>query len=668
LFYINCQCQDIFGVTQPPGKSIARKLQDPVLGWPIYVAAVTVAVAVLAAYANTFGVTFLLDDETAIVNNASIRHLGRLDEVLRPLNTATTSGRPILNLSFALNYAWSGLGVWSYHLVNLAVHIFAGLTLLGTVRRTLLTSELRSRFGNDALLLSALIAAIWTLHPLQTESVTYLSQRAESLMGLFYLLTLYFFVRSIALPRPISWRILSTLTCFCGMATKEVMVTAPLLVLLYDRAFISSSFHEAVSKRLGYYLGLSSAWLFLAFLIISSRLTERNVGFHAGVSCLSYALTELRVIVKYAQLSLWPHPLVFDYGTELLAAPVQEVLPFALLVTAAVIATAAAWRRSRTLGFLGAAFFVLLSPHSSVIPVAPQPMAESRMYLPLAAVVALVVLVMYAVAGRRSFPVFLAMAVGLGFLTVRRNEDYRSAVSIWSDTVAQYPESLRAHNNLAIALAKIPGRLSEAIAHYEQALRLKPDFAEAHYNLANALAENPGRLPEAIAHYEQALRLKPDYAEAHYNLANALAENPGRLPEAITHFEEALRLKPDYAEAHNNLAIALAQIPGRLSEAIAHYEQALRLKSDYAEAHNNLAAALAQIPGRLPEAITHFEEALRLKPDYAEAHYNLAAAYANTGRLDEAIRHLEIALRFNPDFSDARRNLEKLKALGGASR
>ena len=241
------------------------------------------------------------------------------------------------------------------------------------------------------------------------------------------------------------------------------------------------------------------------------------------------------------------------------------------------------------LGFCGVWFFAILAPTSSVVPVATQMTAEHRMYLPLAAIVVMVVLGLYAVAGRRSYPVFLAMALGLGLLTERRNDDYRSAVSIWSATVAQEPGSSRAHNSLGIALAEKPRRLPEAITQFEEALRLEPDYAEAHNNLAIALAKIPSRVPEAITHYEQALRLKPDYAEAHNNLGNVLVQIPGRLPDAIAHYEQALRLKPDSAEVHYDLAIALAQIPRRVPEEVAHYQQALRLKPDFSAARKNLA-------------------------------------------------------------------------------
>jgi tetratricopeptide (TPR) repeat protein len=442
------------------------------------------------------------------------------------------------------------------------------------------------------------------------------------------------------------------------MATKQVMVTAPVLVLLYDRAFISGSFRSALTNRRWYYAGLAATWIWLGFLMHRSSLTAIGAGFQAGISWPRYALTELRVVTDYLKLALWPHPLVFDYGTEIYVTDPLLVLPYALIVVAILVVVVIAWCRSPMAGFLGCWFFLILAPTSTVVPVATQPMAESRMYLPLAAVVVLVTLLSYEPGRRRAFVVLGLVAIGLGALTVWRNHDYRSEVSIWEDTLAKNPYSSRGHCQLGMALVKIPGQLPAAIAHYEEALRIKPAFAEAQNNLAVALVKTPGRMPEAIAHYQEALRLDPDRVETRNNLAMVLGQMPGRMPDAIAHFEEALRLHPDRAQSHYDYAVALATIPGRLPEAIAHYEEAVRLKPDFFEARNNLANALAKMPGRLADAVAHYETAVRLKPDSVEVHYNFAMALAKIpGRLPDAIGHFEEVVRLKPDFVDARNNL-----------
>ncbi|MGA2139959.1 MAG: tetratricopeptide repeat protein, partial [Verrucomicrobiia bacterium] len=401
-----------------------------------------------------------------------------------------------------------------------------------------------------------------------------------------------------------------------------VMVSAPIMALLYDRTFVSGTFREAWRRRWPLYLALAGTWIPLGYLVITTGSESGMRGFGTGFSSWRYALMQLRAIVLYLRLALWPHPLVVDYGPVLISGVVKippQALVVALLLAGTVVSL---WRRP-AVGFLGAWFFAILAPSSSVVPLVGQAIAEHRMYLPLAAVVVLGVMGIHAVAGRRTIEVAAVLAVGLGFLTVQRNEDYRSGLAIWDDTVAKCPLNPRAHSNLASMLQQ-DGRMQEAMEHWEQALRLNPDDADDHNNLGDALIRS-GRVPEAIEHLEHALRLKPDFAEAHYNLGVALAQ-AGRIPEAIERWEQALRLKPDYPEAHYNLGTALGQA-GKVGEAIVQFEQALRIKPDYAEAHCNLGVALEQA-GRPQDAIGHYEQALRLNPDLAEARNALARLQA----------------------------------------
>jgi len=632
-------------------------------------ACVAITLAAWAAYHNSFSREFIFDDLPSIVDNPTIRHLG--SALSPPVSSATAGGRPVTNLTFALNYALGGLNPWGYHAFNLLVHTLAGLALFGVVRRTLLRPVLRGRFGTDAMPLALAVAMLWTVHPLQTESVTYIVQRAESLMGLFYLLTLYCFIRGVEKRsqesgvrsqekrsgfRPLAtnlWPLASICCCLLGMASKEVMASAPLIVLLYDRTFVAGTFLEAWKTRRQFYAGLAATWLLLGALVAGTQGRGGSAGFGTDVSSWSYALTQFLAIVHYLRLSLWPDSLVFDYGTTL-ATRAADIVPCAAIVLLLVAATAyALWRRP-AIGFAGCWFFAILAPSSSVMPVSTQTMAEHRMYLPLAAVITLGVLGLYALIGPRSLIVFAVAAVGLGWMTTQRNKDYRSELAIWSDTAAKRPGNERAHSNLGVILASIPGQLPESIRHLETAVRLKPDFADAHYNLGASLGQ-AGRMPEAIVQLEAALQLKPDYAEAHNSLGSALANIPGRMPEAMGHFEMALRLKPDYAEARNNLGLALKQV-GRIDEAISQFEAALRLKPDYAEAHYNLGTSLG-LTGRVSEAISQFEEAVRLRPDYVEAHYNLGACLGQAGRIPEAIVQFEDAVRLRPDFAEAHGDL-----------
>ena len=599
---------------EPPGDRAGR--------WAVLAGGAVLAAAAVIAYAGTFSVPLLFDDESSIAGNPTLRHMA---SAFWPPADRTVTGRPVLNLSFAANYAISGPAVWSYHALNLAIHILAALTLFGIVRRTLSMRE-----GRPGTAIAFSVALLWTLHPLQTGAVTYIVQRAESLMGLFYLLTLYCFMRGArAGSRSQSlWHAASFGSCLLGMATKEVMASAPLVVLLYDRAFLAGGFGEAIRRRWKFYAALSATWLLLAWLIFSSHPPGASADAGTGLTWWRYALTQFPAIAHYLRLCFLPYPLVFDYGT-VLAPPSLQIIPYALGVIGLAAATVWALFRHPAIGLLGASFFAILAPSSSVVPVVGETMADYRMYLPLIPVLVLALLGIYRWLGRPALPVCMVLAAGLGLATVERNRDYSSAQSIWSDTVAKRPGNYRAHDNLAGVLIGVPGRLDDAIAHFEEAVRLRPDLAQSHNNLGNVLSNAPGRVEDAIAQYKEALRLEPSLYSAYIGLGNVLSGVPGRLDGAITSYEVGLHLKPDSAEGHFNLGNALSRSPGRLNEAVAQYEEALRLKPGLAEAHFGLAVALLNSPGRTRDAVAHLEAGLRLKPDDALARKILADVLAS---------------------------------------
>jgi tetratricopeptide (TPR) repeat protein len=617
-----------------------------------------IAVAVVLVYANTWRAPFVFDDQSSILENPTILHLGR--GIFSPPGGSgiTVEGRPILNASLALNHAWSGMDVWSYHAVNLCIHVLAALTFCGLVRRTLRRAAVPAAVHVHATEIALAATALWALHPLQTESVTYIVQRTESLMGLLYLLTLYAFVRGCESEQSRRWFVVAVAACALGMATKEVMVSAPLLVLLYDRTFVAGSFRAAWARRWPVHLGLAATWLVLGYLLLGSGTRGGTIGAAAGVTWWQYAFCQARALVHYIGLALWPAGLTFDYGSDFVSF--GEMLPFALVDLVLLGLTAhAIWRRP-ALGFLGAWFFLILAPTSSVVGGTRQMLAEHRMYLSLGALTVLVALAVHLWLGRRSWIMWSVLAIGLGWLTVRRNADYGSVVALYRDTVAKRPGNAYAHNNLGQALL-LAGRTAEAVEEFRVALRLSPQRAMAHTHLAAALAKL-GRTDDAVAEAEAALRENPNYAEARYNLATGLLRR-GEPQAAIPQFEAALRLRPTYAEAACNLGVALLRA-GRPAEAIQRLDEALRLRPDYSDAHFNLAVALQQ-QGQLAKAVEHYERALQLRGDYAEAHNNYGVALLRLDRRSEAMEHFRAALRVQPDYAEAHVNLGSALAEGG---
>lgn len=699
---------------------------DPASRRGIWLAAAVIVLAITAAYANSWSTPFVFDDFQAITQNPTIRHLDRIGEVLSPPAYATGAiGRPVVSLSLAVNYALGGNEPRGYHILNTIIHALAALALFGIVRRTLLRPGMREKFGGAAVPLALAVALLWALHPLLTESVTFVIQRSESLMGMLYLFTLYGFIRSLDSPVPWRWQVFTVVACLTGMATKEVMVSAPVLALLYDRTFVAGSFRAAWRGRWRMYLALAATWLLLVYVVIRAGHRGGSAGFGTGVSPWTYALTQCRAIILYLRLSFWPSPLVVDYGTTV-ARSVGEVWWQGGLLLLLVAGTFVAMARRPVVGFLAFWFFAILAPSSSIVPLITQTIAEHRMYLSLAAVVTLAVVGTYSWLGRRGPWAWLALAALAGIFTARRNEDYSTNVRLWTVTVAEQPRNPRAQSSLGCALAMV-GRNAEAEPCLAEAVRLQPDYPEALYNLGNFLFRQY-RPAEALGPLSEAIRLQPKYFEAHFVLAGALVQL-GRLTEALEHFEATLRIRADYPEARQMLAETLAKM-GRVDEARDQFEQGLRFQPNHpglnlglgyllgqagqwAEAEPHFAAAVAAQPdsaaaqsalggalgrlGRPEEAVGHFEAAVRLnpesigdhfnlgnalfalrrfaeaaehyaavvrlRPDFAEAHNNLGNTLMQLGRFDEAQAQYEETLRLRPDYAPARNNLTRLQAL-----
>ena len=599
------------------------------------------------AYAASFTVPFLFDDGPNIVENMRIRHLWPLWRVF------WGAERPSVEFSLALNYALGRLDVWSYHAVNLAIHLAAGCTLFGLVRRTLLMPRVALSLRPRASWFALSVASLWVVHPLQTQSVTYIIQRAETLMGLCALCTLYVVCRGATAPAARWWYLAAIIACGIGMLSKPVMAVVPLVVLLYDRTFLAGSFRQALTVRGALYLGLAATWGLCTVLAPSGSPTdEPTAGFAMeAINPWAYARTQFGVVAHYLRLTLWPSSLVFDYGWPI-AQSAAEVLWPGLLIVGLLMATAWAWRCLPTVGFLGVCTWLLLAPSSSIFPIKDLAF-EYRMYLPLAPLLTLFVLAgdrclsrLQVHGGARTalaLRIIGLIVLSFGLMSRRRLAVYQNEVALWTDTLRKRPKNPRAHNNLRLAFAKAQ-RFDEAILYYTKALQLQPRYVRAYNNLANALAQQ-NKYEEAIATYTKALQLNPRFEEGHNNFGLALVQ-VGWLDEAMVHYRQALRLRPDYSSAHNNLGLALAA-QGQLSDAVAQFQEALRLNPDFAEPHNNLGLVWLE-QGDVSAAVTSFRQAITMKPDFANAYYNLADALSRQGMRALASTYYAQAFRLNP--------------------
>ncbi|MGC4073494.1 MAG: tetratricopeptide repeat protein [Nibricoccus sp.] len=639
-----------------PDRSLPERKTGKMLRWFLIL-----LLAVLAlAYAGTVSSPFIFDDEPAIVENKTIISLARPGVVLSTAPGTTVEGRPVGNLSLAVNYAIGGLKVRSYHVFNFLIHTGSALLLFGIVRRTL-TKDIR--FKENAGWLALLVAAIWALHPLQTESVTYVIQRVESLMGFFYFLTIYAFIRSCEEgARRTAWQVVAVVACWLGMGTKEVMVSAPLLVLLYDRTVITETFVGAWRKSRGFYGALFASWIFLGALLSSSFGHSQSTGFGGGISGWHYLLTQCRAIATYLGLSFWPAELTFDYGRPLVKN-VWAVLPQAVFLTGLLGASLWAVVRRSLLGVAGVWFFATLAPSSSFVPVVTQTIAEHRMYLALAAVVVVVAVAAERLAGKWGM-ICLGLAVpALAVATYQRNELYREPLRLWADTVEKAPGSARGHSNYGYLLA-LDGKSELALPQFEAALA-NGDYidAELYANYAYALNAQ-GRLAEAEACLQKALELNPHHHKVYAQKGN-IAMKRGQMAEAVVLFKKSLAYAPRYVTARTNMAAAYVNL-GELEKAAEQYAEALRIDENCSRAWTGM-GVIAFRAGRLSEAEALCRRALAVASvtDEVEARSRLGEVLAAQQRPAEAEAEFVRALELRPRQTDLRKNLGSLLAQQG---
>ena len=541
----------------------------------------------LAAWANAFGAPFIFDDRQGIVFNPHVRSLWPLWRVFQtPLaDGSSVTGRPLSQFSFALNFAVSGLSVWSYHALNLAIHIAAALAFFGVARRTMLSPRAGACFKKDATGLAFFCALLWMLHPLQTESVTYIVQRSESLAGMWAFTALYCAIRGWESPSsPRAWH-LAALLCFaCGIGSKEVIVVLPCVIFLYDLVFVHPKARQALFSSRLLYAGLIAQWAVQALVVYCSGTGKARTG-PLPYSGFEYALTQAGVLFHYLRTAAWPDALSLDYSGWR-AARWEDVYGRALLIAAALGATMAALRRGRPAGFAAAWFFLFLAPTSSILPLADMAF-EHRMYMPLAGLCALAVLGAYraldmasrkmglAPEAKTRLKIFaavvgVAVALALGGATHARNAVYQDEAALWMDAAAKQPPSrvsFRPYNNAGYALLAA-GRPREAVILLRQAQALFPQSPVIENNLCLALAQS-GQNSEALACYGRLFNARPDF----------LGIYPALGDQAILYFQKLLQRDPQNPYILSDLGYLLAQT-GRLAHAMACLDRALSIKPD----------------------------------------------------------------------------------------
>ena len=647
--------QEAGGGPSPEASPRAEPLAEG-RGWIGPAGLAAVVALVIAAYAGSFGVPFIFDDFSIINNNRFMRSLWPPMAAMEAPWRSTAAGRPLVAYSFAINYAISGLEVWSYHVFNLLVHLVNVLLVYGIARRVqgqaVFAERTAGQFGHR--IWALLLACLWAVHPLNSETVVYIAQRTELMMAAFFLAA---FVTLPRAGREGAGPIYTLVTVTAGLLAvlcKETAAVLPLLLLLFDRAFIGGSFAVAWRERKGVYLG-GLVLIAVAGVIASGGHRGGLVTDNPSITW-RYLLTQGGVILHYLRLSVVPYPLAITYEWPLVEG-LRDGWPAAGAVGVGLLLTCWALVRRPMLGFLGASFYLLLAPTSSVIPIMSEVAGERRMYLPLLAVLVLAAWGIAVIVGRIAAACSTsrqhagAGAVGFALaavlagvaVTAVRVQDFRSTESIWRQTLRAQPGSLYARSNLAMERIR-QGDLDEAEQLLLEVKRIEPlspklnaqlglvafrrgDFAAAaDYYLAQANSLGGKPKDYAFAGYSmmrlgkndagqralgEALRLDPDNPEA-LNFVGSLLSAGGRYKEAVTYTQRVIDMFPEKPQVWANQAHHLFKM-GDIDAARASYREAVRLDDTSRSVVKNFANFEATLKN-YPAAIDLYHHLLRLDP------------------------------------------------------
>jgi tetratricopeptide (TPR) repeat protein len=546
---------------------------------------------------------------------------------------------PLTGLSHIVDCQIYGLNAGGHHLTNVLLHAATVVTLF------LVLWRMTGGFWP-----SALVAALFAVHPLRVESVAWISERKDVLSGLLFVLSLAAYVRYVRSPFSLGRYVLLAVVFALGLMAKPMLVTLPAVLLLLDYWPLGRfPFRwQLVIEKVPLLLLAVVSCLVTIWAQGSAAALNRHISLGDRIS------NALVAYVAYLVQLFWPVGLAAYYPHPEGDLPVWKVFG-SLVVLVCLSLGAVVYRRRCPYLLVGWLWYVgMLAPVSGVVLQAGgHAMADRFTYLPQMGIY--LALAWGIAEACRSWPYrrwlcgvgsALALAVLMG-CAWRQTCFWSNSEMLWTHALAHTASNCVSHNNLGNALIR-EGRVKEAIAQYRQALEVNDDYSEAHNNLGNALA-GQGRFDEALAHYRKSLEIQPNYAEAYYNLGNLLGRLE-RFDEAIVQFQRALAIT-DYPEAHNNLGNVLAQ-RGRFEEALAQYQRALELRPKFADAHWNLGNAYSR-RGQMEEALAHLRQAVELKPDFAIAQCDLGVALAKLGQLNEALPCFQKALESKPDLVDA---------------
>lgn len=506
----------------------------------------------ITAYSNTFNSPFHFDDRLNIISNKSIRNLSNLGDIWNYKPT-----RFITFLTFALNYKIGGLNVFGYHVVNLIIHLISALLVFWLVRLIFETSAInKTKIYPYTYIIAVFASLIFLLHPLQTESVTYISQRSTSLAALFCLSTLCLYIKSRLLidAEDKNWSIyliFSVITCIFAMFSKENAVILPIMIIFSEFFFFK---FKKIKISFLYLITLPIIPITLIYYNIADYTTLGKIN-GAQVSTGDYFYTQLRVLITYVRLFFLPMNQNFDYDYLISNSLFDfRVIISLLFIIVLIFIAFRIFQKYKLLSFGIFWFFISLIPESSIIRI-DDLIYEHRLYLPIVGfAIFLSSILLYMLPKiKLKTAIFILSAITLIMLglTYNRNIVWKDEIRLWSDAIKNSPHKARAYNERGVVYINKKNYV-KAVSDLNIAIQLDPNYVYAYINCGNAYSLQ-GKISEAIKYFTKATTINPNYAGSYYNLANAYGVK-GDIDKAIENYTLAIKISPNFAEAYNNRA------------------------------------------------------------------------------------------------------------------
>lgn len=608
-------------------------------------------------YLNTLSNTFVYDDAYVISENYFIKSWGNLPKLFTrdylPFS-GELSYRPVVTLTYFIDYAIWGLNPLGYHLTNIILH---------TINVFLFYVFTKNIFRNQSL--AAFSTLLFLSHPILTETVNAVCYREDILASIFFLLAFIYFAKILVSSRKeeiftqtnmrfVLFYIISCGSYLLALFSKEMAITLPILLIIFDLLFSSWNKLQPPSTLLRIkrwfvfysgYIVITIFYLFIRFVILKNTFKIIDV-YPTNI------FTMTKVVASYVKLLFIPVNLNADYYIPDIRGMSVSFMLSSMFIISALVIIARLYKVNRLLFFFCLWFFIALLPVLGIVPIG-NIMAERYLYLPIAGFCGIAGSIVTNSVFRKIGVIIIGiLLLSLQIGVIWRNGVWQNDTTLWSSTYQREPNSARACSNLGNTYFK-NNRYEDAIQMYKKSLSLPFSYPFIHFNLG-ATYEKVGLIDKAIEEYKASISRNSDNTLAFNNLG-IVYDKQGFYDMAIEAYTNALASNPYFPLTHNNLGNTYEHM-GNPEKAMAEYTAALKIDNNYADAHNNLGAMYLK-KGILDKAIDELKKAAQLKPEHLDAHYNLGIAYAMNGLYADAMDEMNLAIKYNANDYAAYRDL-----------